>query len=64
MSYYGSDIDTTESAFDDPSEELEIQAEADDPDGDMGDGLRRQKKLASLDTIDYDPRARRTAKGF
>lgn len=45
MSYYGADIDIadTESAYDDPTDELEANAEADDPEGDLGDGRARRR---------------------
>ncbi len=40
MSYYGSDPDTGESSFEDPTAELEASGEADD----LGDGLARRKR--------------------
>ena len=54
MSYYGADIETAEAeaSFDDPTAELEIQAEADDPEGDLGDGAvdpRKRRKLQEVD---------------
>jgi hypothetical protein len=56
MSYYGSDIEAAEaeSSFDDPSAELESQAEADDPEGDLGDGALDPRKRKRLPT-DYEP---------
>jgi hypothetical protein len=64
MSYYGNDLETAESSFDDPTAELEAGAQADDPEGDLGDGLRR-KGLAELEGADLDHiRARRIAKGM
>ena len=38
MSYYGTDIEATEASFDDPTAELEANAEADSPEADLGDG--------------------------
>ena len=65
MTYYGNDVDTTESSFEDPTAELEAGAQADDPEGDLGDGLRRRKQVAELADLDLDHmRARRTAKGI
>jgi len=53
MSYYGSDVEAAESdaSFDDPTADLEIQAEADDPEGDLGDGAfeRKRGKVHELD---------------
>ena len=55
MSYYGSDLDAGEASFEDPTAELEIQAEADDPEGDLGDGTAegaKRRKLRSLEDVD------------
>ena len=55
MSYYGNDVDTAESAFDDPTAELEAGALADDPEGDLGDGTAqgaKRRKLRSLEDMD------------
>ena len=52
MSYYGSDLETGEASFDDPSAELEIQAEADDPEGDLGDGAFDPRKRRRVHEID------------
>lgn len=52
MSYYGADLDTTETSFDDPTDELEIQAGSDDPDADLGDStadLRKRRKVHEID---------------
>ena len=53
MSYYSSDIEAAEAdaSFDDPTAELETHAEADDPDGDLGDGAfeRKRRKVQELD---------------
>jgi hypothetical protein len=62
MSYYGNDIDATESSFDDPSAELESQAEADDPNGDLGDGAFDPRKRKQLPTH-IEP-ARHRTRGF
>ena len=51
MSYYGSDLDTAESSFEDPTAELEANGEADDPEGDLGDG-QAQRRKSRLETID------------
>ena len=64
MSYYGTDLETADPSFDDPTAELEVQAEADDPDGDLGDGLARRKR--AIETGDLDlirTRAKRLAGG-
>lgn len=37
------DIGEAESSFEDPTEALEAEAEADDPEGDLGDGQRRRR---------------------
>ena len=52
MSYYGTDTDIAEAeaSFDDPSAELESQAEADDPNGDLGDGAFDPRKRKQLPT--------------
>ena len=54
MSYYGSDLDTCEASFDDPTAEFEANAEADDPEGDLGDGLPgpKRRKARSLEEVD------------
>lgn len=54
MSYYGADLDTAEAeaSFDDPTDELEIQAGSDDPDADLGDSaadLRKRRKVHEID---------------
>jgi hypothetical protein len=67
MSYYGSDLDTAEASFDDPTAELEIQAEADDPEGDLGDGAAqgaKRRKLRSLEGVDADLIRSRGLKGL
>lgn len=67
MSYYASDLDTAEPSFDDPTAELEIQAEADDPEGDLGDGAAhgaKRRKLRSLEDVDPDLIRSRGMKGM
>ena len=53
MGYYGTDIEDTEASFDDPTDALEAGAAADAPEGDLGDGLRRRKRIA--EGGDWDP---------
>jgi hypothetical protein len=49
MGYYENEATETESSFADPSAELEVQAEGDEPSEDLGDGLRRRKQIAELE---------------
>lgn len=53
MSSYGTELDTADSSFDDPTAELEANAEADDPEGDLGDGADpRARRRTAFDNID------------
>jgi hypothetical protein len=61
MSYYGNE---TESSFEDPSAELEVQAEADEPSEGLGDGLRRRKEVVEIADLDWQPARRRAAQGW
>jgi hypothetical protein len=64
VSYYGTDMDTAEASFDDPTAELEAGAEADDPEEGLGDGFdgRHRKRARSLENVDFI--RTRTAKGI
>jgi hypothetical protein len=64
MGYYDNDATETESSFADPSAELEIQAEGDEPGDDLGDGLRRRKDVVEIGDLDWQPARRRSARGF
>jgi len=59
MSYYGSDLDTSETSFEDPTAELEANGEADD----LGDGLARRKRVIEDEDLDLiRTRTERTAR--
>ena len=62
MTYYDNGLDTAEASFDDPTDELEANGAADDPDGDLGDGAVDPRKRKKLPT-DFEP-ARARARGF
>lgn len=66
MSYYGADESAeAEASFDDPTAELEAQGEADDPEGDLGDGATDPRKRRKVHEIDPSlvPAMKRT-RGF